>query len=881
MLPSEVDLGPDGGLAGGVCVADERVRNSSGAQVVGETPLYGSLYSTYQYLLKKWETDGVDEKQCRPYNIVLLTDGIEQTPAGFTVGGASVATSVQGLVGSFRNLSPGPKTRPDVKTYIIALGTGAAGNSQLTDVAQAGGTERAFDATDYNQLLTALQGIFTSMTAGRLSRSRPAIGTDGTRIYTTEFLKPSGSGDGGSSALDWSGYLSSFIISPLGDAPTLAWEHSAKLNNAAHPARTVVAALCNNPGAVRCSNADRVVVPFATSSPLLMNQLDDSPDFAAGADAGQVVTFLLNPGAPSGSGAPFLGSTALRTSRLGPISHSAPVVVGRSPYDREYGGSTEAQRSQYAAFQATTNGDGGRPTVVLVEGNDGMLHAVRERTGDPACSTSETGVGCPNGHEAWSLVPGSMKSKMLGVGQPNLVTQLFRLMQGGWSANYLNNTVSVADVCATGSGSANDCVASDWRTIAIVTMREGGRGMSAYDITSGAAPNTARFLWDYAEDDLGLTYSIPAIGRVSDGAEERFVAVFGGGVDDPATADVEGRRIYVLNAVNGQLIREYDKFLRGSTSVSLSEGVVARPSLHRRPGANFSFASSGFVAAGPSVLAMRFAKANGTLTTDSNQWLPQELFDPTSGRSARPATDTTVTTTPVRRVELVDAGSPDAGVAPSYQLVVDSSLPLPSAPPILARPRLAPVLVPSGDTIDLFVGTGDVRTPIDPASEFRNGNYFYAIHDFNLQDTSATENDGRAMWVVKFPKLGTAPAPERFEQVVSEPGIISGCVIVATYTTPTVATTCSGGGDARLYGFRPRDGELQPCLVYGAGPLAGQTTPVLDMPGSGIPSDLVCVGNSCYLKTERETTSGGGNLRQIGVRVPPKPGSVRSYRRIK
>jgi hypothetical protein len=593
VTPSESDPGSDGVLDGGVCVADERVRNSAGNITVGETPLYGSLYSTYEYLRRRWDVDGVDEKQCRDYFIVLATDGLEATPKGFTLGGADPSTSVQGLVSSFRNTAAGLKTRPDVKTFVIALGSGAAGSPLLNDVAAAGGTTQAFSATSLSELQTALQTVFTSITQGVFSRSRPAIGTDGTRLYAAQFIRPAGVlPDGGFTGPDWSGLLSAYRIDPTDGTFSLAWEHAAKLNSPSHPARNIVAALCEDPGDETCDDDDRIVVPFTTASSELMDQLDDSTDFPPSIDSEDVINFLRN------TGESYLGSPGVRTSRLGPISHSAPVVVGRSPYDRDYGGTTAAQRAAYEAFQQSTQADAGRPVRVLVEANDGMLHSIIENTGNIACASGEADLACPNGREDWALIPGSMDTKFSSsVGyRPDLITQLFKLKEGGWAANYLNNTPSIADVCGDSSGNATNCTTGEWKTIAILTMREGGRSLSAYDITNpGQAPNSSRFLWDFAEDDVGLTYSVPAVGRVKDGPNQKFVAIFGGGEDAPETSELDGHRVFVLNALTGQQIREFGNFDKGPSDQFINAGVVARPALHRRPGSNFSYISSAFV----------------------------------------------------------------------------------------------------------------------------------------------------------------------------------------------------------------------------------------------------------------------------------------------
>lgn len=883
--PSQSAPGPDGMLDGGACVADERVREPAPCvnnNITGRncgptgdfTPLYGSLRNTYDYLDERWRLDETDQ-QCREYFIVLATDGLENTPKGYTVGGASPATSVQGLVGSFRNTAP-IKTRPDVKTFVIALGTGAAGEPALNNVANAGGTTQAFNATNLAELEAALQAVFTVITQGVYSRSRPAIGSDGARLYAAQFVRPNDAGVG--TGPDQFGLLTSYKVSPTDGTFSIAWEHGSKLNHASHPARNIVVGLRDND-----SPYDKMVGPFTTGNAELMDQLDDNPNFAAAADAGvtpaNVISFLTN------RGESYTG-IGIRSSKLGPISHSAPVVVGKSPFDSDYGGLTAAEKSGFATFRTFTDT---RPTRVLVEAADGMLHSVIEGDTAAACTVpGEADPSCPSGRESWSFIPGSLYLGSNGEYR-SLVQSLFKLKQGGWGALYLNNTASVADVCGNGSDQeAINCVAGDWKTIAIITQREGGRGVAAVDVTNPAvAPNLSRFLWDFYETDLGFTYSAPAVGRISnDDGDDEFVAIFGGGFDDPGTTgwgEFEGRVVYVVNALTGNLIKKFRKFDRGTSyDIDLLTEVVARPATHRRPGTNFTYLSSAYVAAGETLFAMRFANPSGVQKADDSKWKPDEMFDPTSNRNIDAATCATppCAAVQVRSVFEQTPGNPLAmptPIPPVYALqnatvgTTLGKLPLVGPPPIYNRPRVAALLVPSGAQADLLVGTGDVRDPNQPNLGYFRTNYFYAIHDFN-QQLSGPNNDGRALWINQFPEVSA----NRPEQVVSEPAVITGCVVVATYTLPLAGAGCNREGDTTLYGFDPLTGDLKKCLVYSApSPYAGQTTSVLKMPGVGIPSDLVVINDNIYLSTSRD------GLMKAPVNVPPRPGAVRSYRRIK
>jgi type IV pilus assembly protein PilY1 len=105
-------------------------------------------------------------------------------------------------------------------------------------------------------------------------------------------------------------------------------------------------------------------------------------------------------------------------------------------------------------------------------------------------------------------------------------------------------------------------------------MRRGGKNIYSLDVTDR---NNPKLRWviqggvgDYAE--LGQTWSTVNVGKIKDGATERDVIIFGGGYDvdqDNAvvrTADDEGRAVYIADANTGELLWSAGK--SGSTIVS-------------------------------------------------------------------------------------------------------------------------------------------------------------------------------------------------------------------------------------------------------------------------------------------------------------------------
>jgi hypothetical protein len=876
----------DGSLRGGACVADFADKSSGTA--ADFTPLFGSIKNAADYLLNRWSTDPEPQgRDCRDYFIILATDGQENTPAGFTLTGGSPTSSVEGLVTSIRNTSNVyPRTRPDIRTFVIGFGEGAAGAgvAPLNAVANAGGTTNAYFPSSLADLQNALNSVFTTILSGQESRSKPAIGSDGARIYAASYVKPAGTGP------DWRGLFTAYQVDALTGAPSIAWDHHAKLNDPGHPAR-VIKAVVDDTTATQAVNLEPGMNWYGTPMNTHWEYGTSLPDGGA-PDVADVINFLRFRNQPYDR--LYGGSVVMRSSALGPIVNSSPVVVSKSPYDDSYGGSSVSSRTEFRTFVTSTIGRG---TRVYFAANDGMIHSVIDGNDGGVCA-SETAIGCPNGREDWAVVPMNLRlGEVPPNGQPTLGQSLFKLKStGSWNMNMLNGTVSIADVCneaADFSASAENCIATNWKTVMIGSMREGGRGMIALDVTTHSPPNGSSasgsngVLWHFHDGNLGLTYSAPAIGRVRFGGADKFVAFFGGGADDPGQAGLEGDSVFVVDAlrrnvgVNGNpvLYANMGVYQVGGTqNIAFVDSIISRPATYRRPGSPYM--DTGYISAGRTIYATRFAQPSGTQWDSVASWQPDEFFDPAGLRNEKQATNAAVNTT-VNRVVRTYAGNPsNPNDPPVYQLFADGALPLPvsSAPPILNRAKLGNNLVASGKP-DLYVGTGNTDSPNIPGPIFGDANYFYALHDFNEQLHGAT-NDGRALWVAKFCNgtagLGAVGCTGTKEQVVSEPALISSCVIVATYT-PSAAASCGATGDTTLYGFDAVTGALTRCLVYPPGsPWQGTDTSVLRLTGVGIPSDLVVINDSLYF-----SASNTPGVSQVGIRQKPRSGAVRSYRRLK
>ena len=180
---------------------------------------------------------------------------------------------------------------------------------------------------------------------------------------------------------------------------------------------------------------------------------------------------------------------------------------------------------------------GGNESTIFVGGNDGMLHAFDDTTGQ----------------ELWAFIP------------PNLLSRLKNL--NGPLIEFFVDGSPKAYVERDGSGNIT-------KAILIFGERRGGNSYIALDVSDRLNPQfqweinptqriygTATYPTDYQE--LKQTWSTPQIGRIKDGISEKWVAFIAAGYDDNQdnipvlNSDTKGRGIYVVDILTGSLIWKY------------------------------------------------------------------------------------------------------------------------------------------------------------------------------------------------------------------------------------------------------------------------------------------------------------------------------------
>lgn len=211
-----------------------------------------------------------------------------------------------------------------------------------------------------------------------------------------------------------------------------------------------------------------------------------------------------------------------RSSKLGDFLGSSPVVVGNQGRYLEGFSNKLEENKDYTAFLASIQD---RKAMIYVGGNAGMLHAFN----------AETGV------EEFAFVPTAV------------FPYLNKLTGKGYTHQYyVDGTPTVADIYDKENGK--------WRTILVGTLRAGGKGLFALDITD---PEKISLLWEFHEYSAeavnlaikpGYSFPKPTVARLHNG---RWAVVTGNGYKGDGTNN-GGAALYIIDAISGELTKSLE-----------------------------------------------------------------------------------------------------------------------------------------------------------------------------------------------------------------------------------------------------------------------------------------------------------------------------------
>jgi len=207
-----------------------------------------------------------------------------------------------------------------------------------------------------------------------------------------------------------------------------------------------------------------------------------------------------------------------RTTVLGDMITSKPVTVRGARYlashaERLHPGGGYAE---YVELQRE------RAPRVYVGANDGMLHSFNATTGQ----------------ETFAFIPTAVF--------PKLHKLTGKSYQGAHHQFFVDGSPTAADVYIKG----------EWRTVLVGTLRAGGKGLFALDVTD---PNAIKLLWEFHDSSipndhearLGYSFPQPTIARLHNG---KWAVVTGNGYDSENN-DSGKAALLIIDMETGELTK--------------------------------------------------------------------------------------------------------------------------------------------------------------------------------------------------------------------------------------------------------------------------------------------------------------------------------------
>jgi type IV pilus assembly protein PilY1 len=181
------------------------------------------------------------------------------------------------------------------------------------------------------------------------------------------------------------------------------------------------------------------------------------------------------------------GSSVRVGKRLADIYHSQPVIVSAPHFDTaDESFNLFRQRVDVAA----------RPLMLYVNSNDGILHAFSVENYTPQGAATSYYDAYSAGQELWGFVPPLLLNDI----QRNQVQHEMML----------DGSPVVKTVYFSRPTTGTDVTGTEYHTVLITGMREGGHAYIALDVTN---PKLPKFLWQFTDPSMGNTFGQAAIGQ--------------------------------------------------------------------------------------------------------------------------------------------------------------------------------------------------------------------------------------------------------------------------------------------------------------------------------------------------------------------------------
>jgi type IV pilus assembly protein PilY1 len=639
----------------------------------------------------------------------------------------------------------------------------------------------AFSAESPKDLVGALKQILNRIEG-------QATGTSGAAGSTSALTTSTALYVGTYTAVDWHGTLLAFGIAPPG-APNAGailtpplWTTDSPGSIPPVATRRVFTSLASTPLPGSGNTAAPSGNVFnATDSSLQASPLWGLLATSAGNDAGNVVNYLLGSATdeiPNGK-----QYRARPISKLGDLVDSSPAYS----YDENFGyqvletpGNPEPLGS-YVTYVTKTKVQAGRPAMVYVGANDGMLHAFNAATGNSALDAGST-----FGVEQFAYIPHSVVPNLAQLANPNYAHRF-----------YVDSPVYVGDAFLNGA----------WKTVLVGATGAGGKGVFALDVTQPQSFGAGNVLWDMdatgtagavttygnADPDLGYTIGQPTVVRLND---THWYAAFGNGYLSTNGCPV----LYLVRLDDGNIVQKL--YAEGGPGVACaaSNGLGSPTPLDVDGNGTTDYIYAGDLQG--NLWKFDVHATNNTAWGMANltgQTVPGRLFAATTG-GATPAPQSIV-------------GAPNLGLGPNgVMLYFSTGHFFATGDSSDTSTQSVYAVQDSGKAIPSRASLVAQTYTTDAASTYRT----FSNNTVNLMGV----NDG---WLVDF---------TGGERVTQQPFLIAGVVVFVSEIPG--GDVCKGGCTTFLYGinaltggggmdFFSANGAYYDAVISGAGCLSGLT----------------------------------------------------------
>ena len=821
------------------------------------TPLGDALREGKLYLDYHKNLDA--SASCRQKSIILITDGADT----FSCGGNGSTTDIS------QRRSPvfyaNQANLANYKVYVVGFGaampadlqntlnwTAYYGGSRNSNSTQSGSTTAvtvgtdpcsnggdpassdlsgyAFLASNPTQLVFSLQTALSDILAATYSFSTQAS-VAAARLQSENYIYEASFEPQNSSGVlkepFWPGHLKKYVLNNNGTLPSSpAWDAGVVLRDTNYTSRhmwtlkngamTAFANVTYSDLAVADTAAANAVIGFYQGNPTYNNE----------------------------------------NWKLGDLFHTNPVLI-KVPMQYFYD-PRDTTGSHYTFWQNNPRRASHSEQSIIAGADDCQVHAFQtEASCDPSCPTT-------GGNELWSFIPPNLLQKLQVMAHTDPTD---RTTITAYHDYFVDGPLQEADVWLPSSwNDGTNKSSSDWKSIVIVAEGQGSgnylwsaspncysastSGFTAtYDSThsyycgyyalnvTNAMATTPAYLWHLMPTTaqapyLGQAWSKMQIGRIKDGANEKWVGFIGGGYDSTAcdgvltsTCNNAGKGFFVVDLQNGNIIWSYTAANDGNMDFSV-------------PGAPYAvdLDNDGFIDTvymgdlGGNIWRFRLCPASLTSCSTSN-WTGSVFFSstgPERGTSLSPATDL--------RKQIFTS-------------------------PTVTKDPLGNVWV--------YFGTGENNDPIvEPANSTTTNNRLYGVKEdqnftanytsTNLLDiTTTTTTECTRGWYYRLSSkvltrsdsttvaaaAGGAPLGEK---MISDPTVFGGIVYFPTYVpAQTTTNACGMAGDAFLYKFQytcPNSTSEQS----------------IEYVGHGVPSSILISYRSDYSVADTYVTASGG-----------------------